>query len=189
VYRGQVSKGSMSMTSGDNLVLYAAVYSDDGTAASDFAALRSADEASDDFKIEGSVVVSKDANGKIDVDASGGVLIGGGAVLGGGVGALVGLFAPPFLLATALGAGIGAITGKLTKNHELKKIGVDLDQYMDDNSSAILVVVDNQYLDGVEAALGKADNQVSKAISKGDYDDIVDALDKGGDEVADAVDS
>jgi hypothetical protein len=26
-------------------------------------------------------------------------------------------------------------------------------------------------------------------ISKGDYDDIVDALNKGGDEVADAVDS
>ena len=67
--------------------------------------------------------------------------------------------------------------------------GVDLDQYMNDNSSAILVVMDNQYLDGVEAALGMADDQVSKAISKGDYDDIVDALSKGGDEVADAVDS
>jgi uncharacterized membrane protein len=99
------------------------------------------------------------------------------------------LFAPPFLLAAAVGAGIGAITGKLAKNHEEKKVGVDLDQYMDDNSSAMLVVMDNQYLDGVEAALGKADEQVSKAISKGDYDDIVDALNKGGDEVADAVDS
>jgi hypothetical protein len=71
----------------------------------------------------------------------------------------------------------------------LATAGVDLDQYMDDNSSAILVVVDNQYLDGFEAALGKADDQVSKAISKGDYDDIVDALSKGGDEVADAIDS
>jgi hypothetical protein len=49
--------------------------------------------------------------------------------------------------------------------------------------------VDNQYLDGVEAALDKADDQVSKAISKSDYDDIVDALQEGGDEVADAVDS
>lgn len=177
------------MSSGDNLVLYAAVYSDDGTAASDFAALKSADEASDDFKIEGSIVVAKDADGKIDVKETGGGQIGGGAILGGGIGAFVGLFAPPFLLATAIGAGIGAITGKLAKNHEEKKFGVELDQYMDDNSSAILVVMDNQYLDGVEAALGKADNQVSKAISKGDYDDIVDALNKGGDEVADAVDS
>ena len=46
--RGQDSQGSSSMSSGDNLVLYAAVYSDDGTAASDFAALKSADEASDE---------------------------------------------------------------------------------------------------------------------------------------------
>jgi hypothetical protein len=60
---------------------------------------------------------------------------------------------------------------------------------MDDNSSAILVVVDNQYLDGVEAALDKAASQYNKAISKGDYDDIVDALNKGDKEVSDAVDS
>jgi uncharacterized membrane protein len=177
------------MSSGDNFVLYAAVYSDDGTAASDFAALKSADKASGRFEIEGSVVVAKDANGKIDVKETGGGEIGGGALLGGSIGALIGLFAPPFLLAAAVGAGIGAITGKLAKNHEEKKFGVDLDQYMDDNSSAILVVVDNQYLDGVEAALGNADDQISKAISKSDYDDIVDALQEAGDEVADAVDS
>jgi uncharacterized membrane protein len=177
------------MSVGDNLVLYAAVYGDDDTAASDFAALKAADESSDDFKIMGSVVVAKDADGKIDVKETGGGQIGGGALLGGGIGALVGLFAPPFLLATAIGAGIGAITGKLAKNHEEKKFGVALDQYMDADSSAILVVVDDQYLDGVEAALGKADERLSKAIDKGDYDDIVDALNKGGDEVADAIDS
>ena len=60
---------------------------------------------------------------------------------------------------------------------------------MDDNTSAILVVMDNQYLDGVEAALGKASKNVNKAISKGDYDDIVDALNKGSDDVTDAIDS
>ena len=93
------------------------------------------------------------------------------------------MFAPPFLLATAIGAGIGAIAGKLAKNHEEKKFGVDLDQYMDADSSAILVVMENQYLDGVEAALGKADSQVSKAINKVDYDDLVDDLSKGVDGV------
>ena len=66
------------MSTGDNLVLYAAVYSDDGTAAADFAALKSADEASDDFKVLGSVVVAKDASGKIDVKETGGGHIGGG---------------------------------------------------------------------------------------------------------------
>ena len=177
------------MSSDDNLVLYAAVYTDDGTAASDFAALESADEASDDFKIEGSVVVAKDSDGKISVKETGGGQIGGGSLIGLGIGAFVGLFAPPFLLASAIGAGIGAIAGKLTKNHEEKKFGTELDQYLDAGSSAILVVMDNKYLDGVQAALGKASKQVNKAISRGDYDDIVDALSKGSGEVADAVDS
>jgi hypothetical protein len=49
--------------------------------------------------------------------------------------------------------------------------------------------MDDQYLDGVEKALGKADKQYTKAISKGDYDDIVDAINKGDDEVSDAVES
>jgi len=177
------------MSSGDNLVLYSAVYSDDASAASDFASLKSADEASDDFKVEGSVVVEKDSSGKITVKETGGGQIGRGALIGLGVGAFVGLFAAPFLLAGAIGAGIGAIAGKLTKNHEEKKFGVELDQYMGDDSSAILVVMDNQYLDGVEKALGKADKQYNKAISKGDYDDIVDALNKGDEEVSDAVES
>jgi uncharacterized membrane protein len=177
------------MSSGDNLVLYAAVYSDEATAASDFAALKNADDASDDFKIEGSVVVEKDSEGKISVKETGGGQIGTGSLIGLGIGAFVGLFAPPFLLASAIGAGIGAIVGKLTKNHEEKKFGVDLQQYMDDDSSAILVVMDDQYLDGVEKALGKADKQYNKAISKGDYDDIVDALNKGDEEVSDAVES
>jgi hypothetical protein len=66
------------MSSGDNPVLYAAVYSDYGTAAADFAALKSADEASNDFKIEGSVVVTKNADGKIDVKETGGGQLGGG---------------------------------------------------------------------------------------------------------------
>jgi uncharacterized membrane protein len=175
------------MSSGENLILYAAVYSDVGTTAYDFAALKSADEANDDFKIEGSVVVAKDAEGKITVKETGGGQIGGGALTGLGIGAFVGLFAPPFLLASAIGAGIGAIAGKLTKSHEEEKFGVDLDQYMDDGSSAILVVMDSQYLDGVEAALGKADNQYNKAISRGDYDDIVNALKKGDEEVTAAV--
>ena len=180
---------STSMSSGDNLVLYAALYTDDATAAKDYASLKSADEASDDFKIEGSVIVAKDADGKISVKETGGGQIGGGSLIGLGLGSFVGLFAPPFLLASAIGAGLGAIAGKLTKNHEEKKFGVDLDQYMDDNTSAILVVMDNQYLDGVEAALGKASKNVNKAISKGDYDDIVDALNKGSDDVTDAIDS
>jgi uncharacterized membrane protein len=115
---------------------------DADTADRTFAALKSADEATDDFTIERSVVVAKDSNGMIDVKET-----------SGGLGVFAGLFAPLFLLAAAIGAGIGAIAGKLAKRHEEKKFGTELDHYMDADSSEILVVMDNQYLDGVEAAL------------------------------------
>ena len=173
---------------GDNLVLYVATYSDAAAAASDYKTLKDA-ESSDQLAIEGSVVVSRDADGKVDVKETGGGQIGGGAFLGGGIGAIVGLFAPPFLLATAIGAGIGAIAGELTKKHDEKKLGVDLDEYLPDGSSAILVVLDDEYLDGVQNALTKADKQVNKAIDSGDYDDLKKALSKADTEVDDAVDS
>ncbi len=134
-------------------------------------------------------MVSRDAEGKVAVKETGGGQIGGGALIGGGVGAIVGVFAPPFLLATAIGAGIGAIAGELTKKHEEKKLGVDLDEYLPEGSSAILVVLHDQYLDGVEGALTKADKQVNKAIDSGDYDQLQKALSKADTEVDDAVDS
>jgi hypothetical protein len=56
-------------------------------------------------------------------------------------------------------------------------------------TSAILVVLDDQYLDNVDAALGKADKKVNKAIDSGDYADIQKAIAEGADNVDDAIDS
>jgi uncharacterized membrane protein len=173
---------------GDNLVLYVATYMDPAAAASDYKTLKDA-AGSDEFKIEGSVVVSRDADGKVDVKETGGGEVGRGALIGGGVGAIVGLFAPPFLLATAIGAGIGAIAGEISKKHEDKELGVDLEEYLPEGSSAILVVLDDQYLDGVQGALTKADKQVNKAISSGDYDKLQKAVAQAQGEVDDAVES
>jgi uncharacterized membrane protein len=173
---------------GDNLVLYVATYNDPAAAASDYKALKDA-EGSDELVIEGSVVVSRDDEGKVAVKETGGGEVGGGALLGGSVGAIVGVFAPPFLLAAAIGAGIGALAGELAKKHEEKKLGVDLDEYLPEGSSAILVVLHDQYLDGVESALTKADKQVNKAIDSDDYDDLQKALSKADTEVDAAVDS
>jgi uncharacterized membrane protein len=114
---------------------------------------------------------------------------GTGAWIGGGAGLIVGLFAPPLLLATALGAGIGATIGHLVKKHDEKKMGVDVEQYLPPGTSAIVVVVDDQYLDNVDSALTKADKKVNKAIDKGDYEDIQKAINDASDEVDDAVDS
>ncbi len=50
-------------------------------------------------------------------------------------------------------------------------------------------MVDNKYLDRVEAALVKSDKQISKAISKDDYDKLQKAVSKSDDEITDAVES
>ncbi len=172
---------------GDNLALYVAAYSDASSAHEDFEALESAE--GDDLKIVGAVVMSRDADGKVDVLEKGDGDTGTGAVIGGSLGFVVGLFAPPLLAATAVGAGIGAVLGHLTKKHDEKQLGAELDEYFPPNSSAVVVIVDNKYLDRVGAALTKADKNVSKAIDSGDADKLQKAISDAADGVGDAVDS
>ena len=110
-------------------------------------------------------------------------------MVGGGIGLVVGLFAPPLLLSTAVGAGIGALIGDLTKKHEEKQLGVDVDEYLPSGSSAIVVVLDDQYLDRVDKTLTKANKKINKAIDSGDYDKIRKAIADAGDNVSDAIES
>ncbi len=170
-----------------NLALYVASYPDAESAQQDFDTLKAAEGS--DFSVEGAVVMSRDASGDVDLFTKGSGVTGAGAVLGGGGGLVVGLFAPPLLAATAIGAGIGAVLGHLTKKHEEKKLGVELDEYLPPNSSAVAAVVDNRYLDRVEKALGKASKRVDKAIDTDDYDKLQKALSKSADQVGDALDS
>jgi uncharacterized membrane protein len=172
---------------GDNLALYVAAYSDSDTARDDFESLKGAE--GDDFKIEAAVVMSRDADGKVDVLEQGDEDTASGAVIGGGIGFVVGLFAPPLLAATAVGAGIGALLGHLTKKHEEKELGVELDEYFPPDSSAVVVIVDDKYLDRVESSLVNADKNVNKAIDSGDADKLQKAIAASEDDVADALDS
>ena len=173
----------------DNMTLYVASYSDATTAKDDFEALKAA--RGDDLAIIGAVVMSRDADGNVDVLESGAANedTAAGAWIGGGIGLVVGLFAPPLLAATAIGAGIGALLGHLSKKHEEKELGVELDEYFPPNSSAVVVVVDDKYLDRVESALVDSDKRVNKAISQDDYDKLQKAVSKSDDEVDKAVES
>ena len=170
-----------------NLALYVAAYSDATSAQKDFQALKDAEGP--DLKVEGAVVMSRDANGDVDVLAKGDETVGAGAVIGGGIGLVVGLFAPPLLAATAIGAGIGALLGHFTKKHEEKELGVDLDEYFPPSSSAVVVVLDDKYVDRVESTLAGADKRISKAIDSDDYDKLKKAVSKSEGDVSDAVDS
>jgi uncharacterized membrane protein len=169
-----------------NLVLLTAAYGDDASAAADdFETLKRLGAA----LVVAAVVLQRDTEGHVEVKEHGGGLIASGTAVGAVGGLVVGLFAPPLLLAGAVGAAIGAGAGALAKHHEEKEIGVDAEEWLPPGSSAIVAVVDDRYRDRVDEAVGKATKTFDKAIEKGDYDAVVSALGEGGEKIVEAVDS
>ena len=73
------------------------------------------------------MLVQKDPDGEVHVTETGDHLGRKGAKLGGGVGLVVGLFAPPLLAATAVGAAAGGVTGKFAKHRLESGIGEKMD--------------------------------------------------------------
>ena len=71
----------------------------------------------------GAVVVSKDLEGNLSIEQTDHAVAEGAVGLG-GVGFVVGLFAPPLLAATAIGAAIGAVGGKALH----KKMGSQIEE-------------------------------------------------------------
>lgn len=167
------------------MLVVATYVGDPAAAAEDFAVLKQAD----DVAVLGAVVLERDTTGSVEVTEHGGGLVTGGTAAGAVAGFVVGLFAPPLLAATAVGAGIGAAAGLIARRHDEKKIGLEADEWLPAGSSAIVAVADDLYLDRVDAAVAKATKKVSKAIDKGDYDAVMKALDEGGQNVVDAIES
>ena len=172
----------------DNLVLVAGTYGDADAATEDFKALKEGESAGD-YVVVAAVVMHHGADGNVEVTEHGDERTALGGILGGTAGLVVGLFAPPLLAATAIGAAIGAVLGHLSKRHEEKKLGVELDEYLPAGSSAVVAVVDDMYADKVEGALVKSDKRINKAIDKDDYDALQKAISKSADEVSDAITS
>jgi len=170
----------------DNLVLVVGSYDDAGAANDDFNAVKAAQDAGE-YKVVGAVVISRDASGNVDVKEHGDKRIAGDSIIGGTAGLVVGLFAPPLLAATAVGAGLGALWGYLSKRHAEKELGVDVEEYLPPGSSAVVAVVDDTYADKVENALVKSDKRINKAIDSGDYDKLQKAIAKSSDQVSDAI--
>lgn len=169
-----------------NYTLLVAAYGDDPTAAAeDFKTLKGLGDAA----VVAAVVLSRDSSGEINVKEHGGRVVGGGTAVGAVAGFVVGLFAPPLLLTTVVGAGIGAGVGAIVKRHEEKEIGVDADEWLPAGSSAIVAVVDDLYLDRVDKAVEKASKKISKAIDKGDYDAVVKAVNEGDEKIFKAAES
>lgn len=176
------------MATGENMMLYVASYGDADDAQSDFELLKDA-QAGDELRVIGAVIIDREDDGEVKVKEHHTGLVGGGATSGGVIGLVVGLFAPPLLLSTAVGAAIGAGVGGLLKLDEEHELGVELQDYLPPGSSAIVAVVEDSYLDRVDRALAKSSKKISKAIDSGDYDKLTKELDKAGYRIADALES
>jgi uncharacterized membrane protein len=168
-----------------NYTLLVAAYDNEATAEQDFAAIKEMD----DLSVVAAVVLSRDEAGKVEVKEHGGGLIKRGTALGAVGGLVVGLFAPPLLLAGVVGAGIGAGVGAIAKHHDEKKVGVDVQDWLPDGSSAIVAVVDDKYLDRVDNAFEQATKKIDKAIDKDDYDAVVKAVNEGDAKIGEALSS
>ena len=73
----------------------------------------------DGSKLDGAICVSRDHAGELHLEEEDHLARKGAEILG-GAGLVVGLFAPPLLVATAVGAVAGAAFGELA-HHEVKK--------------------------------------------------------------------
>jgi len=113
--------------------------------------------------VEGVVLVQKDGDGEVHVTETGDHLGRKGAKLGGGVGLVVGLFAPPLLAATAVGAVAGGVMGKFAKHRVESGIGEKMDAALPPGSGGVIAIYDSAGHDAVDAALA---NAVKKSVSQ-----------------------
>ena len=114
------------MSDNEQLDVLIAVYLIPDLAQKDFDAYT---KLADEGKIvtDGVALVVKDAEGEVQVKETGDHLGRKGAKLGGGAGLVVGLFAPPLLAATAVGAAAGALAGKFARHRVQAGIGEKMD--------------------------------------------------------------
>ena len=119
---------------------------------------------------DGVALVLKDADGNVEVKETGDHLGRKGVKVGGGVGLVIGLFAPPLLAATVVGAAAGGLAGKFARHRMKAGIGEKLDDALPPGSAGLIAVYEHADADAVARALGNAIRssiaQIDKASAK-----------------------
>jgi uncharacterized membrane protein len=108
--------------------------------------------------LHGAVVVSKDLQGNLAVEQTDHMVREGAAGLG-AVGFAVGLFAPPLLAATAVGAVIGAGGGKLLHRRTEKKLEQQAGDTIPIGGAGLILAYPH-------SAAGKVEPAVTRAVQK-----------------------
>lgn len=143
--------------------LYIATYSDPGAAQQDWDDIKQLARDGVIF-VDGLVLVSREADGKIHVKDNAHD-VGRGAALGAVGGAIVGLIFPPaFLASAAVGAGIGAGAGAILDHHDKSEIKADVEDVLPPGSSGIVALFEEEWVEDVEKALAKADDVAKHEI-------------------------
>lgn len=127
----------------------------------------SKDAAMDDYEavlnsgaeVHGAVVVTKDMKGEMSVEQTD-HMVRKGAVTLGGVGLVVGLFAPPLLAATAVGAALGAGLGKLARRKARSKVEKQAEATIPIGGAGLIVAYNRSQGEKVEPAVTRAIKKV-----------------------------
>jgi len=148
------------MTSATNapVDLYIATYPDPDAARGDWDTIKQL--AKDDvIKVDGLVLVSRRADGKIQVDDDFHETAKG-AVWG------------------AVGAGIGAGAGTLVSHAQKEEIKADVDDTLPPNSSGIVAMFEETWEDDIDKALSSASNVTKEKIDADSADQVKAAASK-----------
>ncbi len=110
-------------------------------------------------RIEGAVVVSKDLEGDLSIKQTDHMVEKGAAGLA-SVGFVVGLFAPPLLAATAVGAALGAVGGEVLHKKTGSKIEESAGETIPIGGAGLIVAYQHDVADTVEPAVTRAIEKV-----------------------------
>lgn len=106
-------------------------------------------------RIDGAVCVSRDLEGNTVVEQTDHLARKGALGLG-GVGLVVGLFAPPLLAATAVGAAVGGALGKVASSKVKDKIEEQAEQTIPWGGAGLIVAYPSSSAESVDAAVTHA---------------------------------
>ncbi len=124
------------------------------------------------IETDGVALVLKDDKGEVEVKETGDHLGRKGATIGGGAGLVVGLFAPPLLAATAVGAAAGAVAGKFARHRMQAGIGEKMDNALPPGSAGIIAIHEHDGADAVAGALANAIRTSTAQIDKASRDEL-----------------
>jgi uncharacterized membrane protein len=153
--------------------LFVADFADVDQAWDAYTALKEADDADDSIKIEGVLVLKREADGTVEVQKATDHSTRRGLAWGAIGGAVLGVLFPPSVLGSAIVLGAaGAGVGKAREVHHRHEIADELGEAIDPGHSGLVALVSDPAAVKVQQALAKADRIVQKAVDDAVADEI-----------------